>query len=167
MDLHPCPQCGDADVAWQEALVDTGGTMARRYHGVCAGCGEPREFVFALPERPTPPRPGAIVTFGSLDEASVLLDAGEWLMVADLCAQAAGAPDVGEDEARESLSIAVAAVDEVLKFIPPTAGAVPETAFWSVAGRSAREREPGRFRRDRLSVVRDSYVDARTALGPS
>src|SRR4051794_26320267 len=164
MELRPCPQCGDANGSWAEALVDADGTMARRYHCACAGCGEPREFVFALPERPTPPRPGAVVTFGALDEASVLVDAGEWLMVADLCAQAAGAPGVSDGEACEMLSIAVAAMDEVLKFIPAGADAVPDTAFWSVAGRSERELEPGRFRRDRLTVVRDSYVDTRTGL---
>jgi len=42
----------------------------------------------------------------------------------------------------------------------PTAAAgdaVPVEAFWTDAGRAERERDPGRFRLDRLLAVRDSY----------
>jgi hypothetical protein len=162
MDLHPCPQCGDLAVAWREALVDRDGVLARRYAGACERCGADREFLFGLPDRPTPPQPGAPVTFGPHDEPSVLLDAGEWLLVADFCAEAAGATSGAA--ARESLDVAVAALAEVLKFVPADADEPPPTAFWTDRGRAEHARSPGRFRRDRLAVVQDSYASARAAL---
>jgi hypothetical protein len=56
-----------------------------------------------------------------------------------------------------ALSIAVAAMNEILKFIPAGAETVPDEAFWSERGRRVRDQEPGRFDRERLLVVRDSY----------
>jgi hypothetical protein len=50
-------------------------------------------------------------------------------------------------------------VQEVLKFVPPGGDAVPAEAFWTDAGRAEQERDPGRFRLDRLLAVRDSYSD--------
>jgi hypothetical protein len=53
------------------------------------------------------------------------------------------------------LSSAVAATDEVLKFLPEGAPAVPETAFWSQAGRLVYESSPDRFTREGLVAGRD------------
>jgi hypothetical protein len=92
-----------------------------------------------------------------------LLDAGEWLLVSDLCAQAGSIPagsDAERSGARESMAIAAAAVTEVLKFVPAGAEEVSDSGFWSDRGRTVREREPGRFRRRRLNIVRDTYRDA-------
>jgi hypothetical protein len=161
MDLHPCDRCGAVDIIWHSALADRDGVPARRYSGRCEGCGAAREFVFALPERPELPDPRDVVFFGA--DRSQLLDAGEWLLVSDLCAQAGSAP-AGSDreraEVRESMAVAAAAVAEVLKFVPPGADEVPDSAFWSDRGRTVREQEPGRFRRRRLSIVGDTYRDA-------
>ncbi|WP_436522278.1 hypothetical protein [Actinoplanes sp. HUAS TT8] len=147
MDLHGCAECGSVDVAWAEALVDRSGEMARRYHGSCGQCGQEREFVFALPERPTPPRPGEYVTFGP--STSRLFDAGQWVEIADMLTLAAGLPG-SEDSAR----IAVACFDEALKFLPDGAGEAPAEAFWSADGQAFRARSPERFRRDELLARR-------------
>jgi hypothetical protein len=154
MDLHGCPQCGAVEVTWAESLVDEDGVLGRRYHGPCDGCGLRREFVFALPQRPTPPRPGARVTFGASDDTSVLFDAGQWVEVADMMALAAGLPDITSDDADQWLATATACFDEALKFLPPGAEVVPDTAFWSVPGRGLRERSPQRFRRADLEARR-------------
>ncbi|GAA3155994.1 hypothetical protein GCM10020001_094890 [Nonomuraea salmonea] len=107
-----------------------------------------------MPERPT--MPAGYPTFGG-PEPSELLDAGEWLWVADLTA--GNVPVDDEAEAHRTLSIATAAVEEVVKFIPPGADEVPDDGFWSQRGREMRAAEPGRFQLDRLLIVRDSFRD--------
>jgi hypothetical protein len=162
MDLNPC-ECGEVDVTWQSSLTDQNGVPARRYSGGCPGCGQQREFLFGLPQRPLVPGPEEIVLFGG-PECSQLLDAGEWLLVADLCARAGSVrpddPEGHRAEARESMAIAAAAVQEVLKFVPAGADEVPDTGFWTERGRAVRHQEPGRFRRRPLAIVRDTYRDA-------
>lgn len=168
LDLHGCDECGATDVAWRSAVASVDGVLTRRYFGPCGECGTDREAYFALPEYPIAPDPDATVTFGG-PEPSVLLDPGDWLLVADICSQAAGAaataPGAPPDaeaiaERHESLSIAVAAMDEVLKFVPAGVTAVPADAFFTERGRNVYRRDPGRFAVRRLSVVRDAYVDA-------
>lgn len=161
MDLHGCDGCGAVDASWAESLVDRDGAPARRYHAGCAGCGREREFVFALPERPTPPAPGARVTFGAAESTSALFDAGDWVAVADMMALAAGLPGVSAEEAGESRDIAVACLDEALKFVPPDAERVPEPAFWTQRGREFRQRDPGRFRRADLEARRAALLAGR------
>ena len=172
MDLNPCATCAGSDVRWQGTLAVDGGIPVRRYSGVCPGCGARREFVFRLPEQPLAAGAGDVVLFGGADR-SQLLDAGEWLGVADLCARAAAGDGYGEDgepvfppEALESLAIAVAAMNEVLKFIPEGAEDVPADAVWSERGRDVRESEPDRFRRKRLQLVRDTYRDVLYRAAP-
>jgi hypothetical protein len=152
LDLHPCDVCASVDTTWDDGLVSADGDLASRYTGTCPGCGTEREFMFGLPERETT---GArFPAFGGA-EPSELLDAGEWLWVADLAAGNVPADD--SREARQALTIAMAAVEEVVKFIPPGQDEVPEKAFWSDRGWTVRQAEPGRFRLDRLLVVRDTY----------
>lgn len=164
IEMRPC-DCGEADANWSNALTHDDGWPARRYYATCPSCGRSREFVFRLPERPLLPPADTAVVFGG-PERSELLDAGEWLWLADHCARASvpvGRDDAGntqfDEEGRESLEVAVAAMDEVMKFIPADADQAPPDAFWSDAGRQVRDREPGRFRRDRLNIVRDTYRD--------
>lgn len=159
MDLHGCSRCGSSDIAWAESLADVGGVPARRYSGACRQCGLDREFLFELPERPTPPAPGRAVTFGADGDRSRLFDAGQWIAIADMTALASGLEDVPESEARESRAIAVACYDEALKFLPPGAARLSEEAFWSVAGRDFRRRSPERFRRDDLAARRAELID--------
>lgn len=142
------------EVSWAESLIDQEGVPARRYHGRCDGCGRAREFVFALPERPTPPRPGSAVTFGADEETSVLFDAGEWVEIADMMTLASELPDVTVEESREWRATAAACLGEALKFVPVGGAAVPGEAFWSDKGRAFRDRAPDRFRRSDLEARR-------------
>ncbi|MGH3930595.1 MAG: hypothetical protein ACRDTF_11535, partial [Pseudonocardiaceae bacterium] len=61
--------------------------------------------------------------------------------------------------ARRRAATAVAAVDEVLAFLPGTAKKVPASAFRTDRGRAVYAAEPGRFTRDRLRIVRDAYQE--------
>ncbi|WP_067181020.1 hypothetical protein [Microtetraspora niveoalba] len=154
LDLHPCKQCGSVETTWDRGLASVDGTLVDRYAGACDDCGAEREFLFGLPERPV--ASAGYPTFGGR-EPSQLLDAGEWMWVADLTA--GNVPVDDRAEARRALSIAVAAVEEIVKFIPPGAEEVPDDGFWSERGRQVRTAEPGRFQLDRLLIVRDTYRD--------
>ena len=152
LDLQPCDACGSVDTTWEHGLVTVEGVLTSRYAGACAGCGAAREHLFGLPEREVVPK--GYPTFGG-PEPSELLDAGEWLWVADLTARAVTSDDPAES--RRVLAIAMAAVEEVMKFIPPGAEEVPARAFWSDLGRRERDAEPARFTLDRLLATRRNY----------
>jgi hypothetical protein len=160
MDLRPC-SCGEPAFTRSSAVVTLpDGALASRYSGECKGCGRPREFLFRLPPEPLEDA-GEEIRYGGA-EPSRLLDAGEWLWAADRFAKAVPAEPhrlAGAEQrrARGRLAAAAAAIDEVLKFVPPDADSVPETAIRSELGRSAYAREPGRFRATRLVAVRDTY----------
>lgn len=146
MDLHPC-ECGEPDFERKSSLVAQGDDLVRVYRGECARCGRAREFRFRLPEHPLPT--GGEPTFGD-DRPSELLDPGEWMLVADRHARRAPAT-------RRDLALAVAAMFEILKFMPAGAEQVPDEAFISTRGREVRDTEPGRFRRARLEAVLATY----------
>ncbi|MFF0312444.1 hypothetical protein ACFYSC_33855 [Streptosporangium sp. NPDC004379] len=150
LDLSPCA-CGSTGTAWEGGLVTVAGDPVSRYAGTCSGCDAVRESLFALPEREVAPT--RFPAFGG-PEPSRLLDAGEWLWVADTVA---GNAPAGPGEAAPALAVAVAAVEEVVKFVPPGRDEVPGEAFWTERGRRVRDAGPGRFRLDRLLVVRDAY----------
>lgn len=170
LDLHPC-ECGSADFSRQSSVIEVDGELASEYRGACAGCGRDRAVVFRLPEQVILPGAGEVV-FGT-GSASELLDAGEWMWVADAYARATpdGAPagSPAGRRARQQVATAAAAMDEVLAFIPDGQDAVPFDSLRSTRGRAVYDAEPGRFYRDRLEVVRDTYreilaeIDARTA----
>ncbi|ADB32348.1 hypothetical protein Kfla_3287 [Kribbella flavida DSM 17836] len=156
LELHPCPDCGSIETPWEHGLADDDGELVISYAGVCSQCGAERQYLFGLPERESV---GPFPHFGG-PEASELLDAGQWLAVADSAAESVPADAPADDShAATVMSIARAAVEEVLKFVPPGADAVPDDAFWTDDGRAVRDAEPGRFRVERLLVVRDSYSD--------
>ena len=150
LDLNPCPDCGSDQADWQDQF-DT----VLTYTGECAGCGAHREYYFSPPQHGMGDAVSTIGSFGGL-EASELIDAGQWLAVADRIAGQVAAGDRSE-AALAVMAIAQQAVEEVVKFIPPSQDAVPDEAFWTDAGRAVRELDPGRFRLDRLLVIRDSY----------
>jgi len=58
-------------------------------------------------------------------------------------------------------------MNEVLKFVPASTNTVPESAFWSARGRADLYREPGRFHRRRLLIVRDSYEGSLARMSES
>jgi hypothetical protein len=161
LDLHPC-DCGSVETDWESGVVAVDATLATAYSGTCSACGAEREFVFALPEREVPPE--GFPTFGG-PEPSQLLDAGEWLWVADLTA--GNVPPDDPDAAHRALTIARAAVEEVLKFIPDDQDDLPDQAFWSERGTRVRAEEPGRFGRERLMIVRDTYRDLAAEYRPA
>ncbi|TCB90683.1 hypothetical protein E0H26_26700 [Micromonospora zingiberis] len=157
LDLHAC-SCGSTRFPRHSAVVALAdGDLASRYTGACEGCGEEREFLFRLP--PTPDGTGGGFRYGG-DEPSQLLDPGEWLLVSDAYAGSVPTESGGEagQQAQAALARAVAALDEVVKFIPAGADTVPAGAFLSDRGRQLHQREPGRFRRDRLAAVRAAYA---------
>jgi hypothetical protein len=155
LELHPCEDCGSIDIPWEHGLADDDGELVISYTGTCANCGAEREYLFALPERESV---GPFPHFGGA-EPSELIDAGQWLGVADQAAGSVPADTVLDEEAAVVLRVARAAVEEVIKFVPPGADVVPDAAFWTSEGRQLRDAEPGRFRLERLLVVRDSYSD--------
>ncbi|MFV2012624.1 MULTISPECIES: hypothetical protein [unclassified Micromonospora] len=177
VELRSC-DCGETQFEPQvEVVALTDGDLATRYHRSCAGCATAREFLFRLPAEPVRPPAGAAFSYGG-PEPSQLIDPGEWLAVADryaalvpadfatagpAVAGPAAADPVTLDPAQRrrataALSRAIAALDEVLKFIPADVDEVPADAITSDTGRRMRRREPGRFRRDRLTALRDTYT---------
>jgi hypothetical protein len=162
MDLRPCP-CGESEFERSSTSTPGDGGPVIRFTGTCPNCGRRREFTFRMPEEL--PELDFEVNYGPAGEPSQLLDAGEWLGVAELYEAVArerlgGADDreLDDDEVTRTyylLSSAVAATDEVLKFLPAEAPAVPDTAFWSQAGRLAYESSPDRFTRESLAAERD------------
>ncbi|HWO24529.1 MAG TPA: hypothetical protein VNO30_37560 [Kofleriaceae bacterium] len=165
MDLHPCA-CGERRFARQSAVVTLDGDLASRYTGACARCGTERRFEFRIPQEILPP-PVSGVRFGGPDP-SELFDPGEWLSIADDHAARVpvGAKLEGDARrtARHDLDVAVAAIDEILKFAPRGAAEVPMSAFFTPLGRAIWDKEPGRFRRARLEAVRKAYADAAEKL---
>lgn len=111
-----------------------------------------------------PPPPPA---FGG-QQPSTIICPGEFLLVAAEAASSAPADPTGLSDrqrgtTRDALARAVAAVEEVLKFIPEGADAVPETAVTSSAGTALYSQDPGRFSRARLEAVLAAYRESSTA----
>jgi hypothetical protein len=160
MDLHPCPSCGQTRFNRSSTVIGLpDGDLASRYAGDCPDCGTAREFVFRLPPRPHDV--GGEFAYGGA-EASQLLDAGEWLAVADRLASATPAEasaftPAQRRAARARITYAAAAVAEVVKFVPAGQDQVPTSALWTDLGRAVHAREPGRFRTDRLAAVAQAY----------
>ncbi|GAA1574346.1 hypothetical protein GCM10009804_33890 [Kribbella hippodromi] len=159
LELHPCRDCGSDEADWEQSLVRVRGELASLYAAVCPGCSAEREYVFGLPAHETPVR--GWPTFGG-PEPSEVLDAGQWLDVADRAAA-----DVPTDaaEAGKVLAVACAAIAEVIKFVPPGADAVPEDEFWTPEGRAVRAADPGRFRLEPLLIARDTYQELVSDIG--
>ncbi|HTU67552.1 MAG TPA: Imm49 family immunity protein [Steroidobacteraceae bacterium] len=85
----------------------------------------------------------------------VALDPGERLLLAELHGRdTAGVPS------------AIEFVEQVLAAIPPDADAIPVEAFVNVRGREMYEREPGRFRRDRLQAYLRGLTGGARSAGP-
>jgi hypothetical protein len=162
MELQPCPTCGDTRrCRYRSAVVYVDDLLASRYTGQCPGCDSERVHEFLIPDVPLP-APADRVLYGG-DDPSQLIDPGVWLWLADAAAQRSPADVRGLDEqarqaARWAVAMALAALEEVLKFIPPGEDEVPLSAFTSPEGLLVREHEPGRFQRFRLEAVRDYYA---------
>lgn len=95
------------------------------------------------------------------DEPSEIIDAGQWLALADVASKSVPATPPARPEERHrhfhAMQNAVFALEEVLKFIPSGEQFVPDSAIWTAEGQAIRVREPGRFRRLRLEAVLKAY----------
>ncbi|MFB6720130.1 hypothetical protein ACFCV3_08230 [Kribbella sp. NPDC056345] len=150
LERVPCDGCATTSMNWEHGLAqDDIGELVLAYDTECSSCGTDREYYFELPERET-----GLGAFGG-SEPSELIDAGQWLALAD---ELASRVPTDDPIARaERLGWAAAAVDEVLKFVPVGEDDVPDWAFWTEDGRQTRDEQPGRFRRQRLEVVLATY----------
>jgi hypothetical protein len=160
MELHPCDTCGETEFAPPSSAVLLDGDLVNRFAGPCPACGTPREFIFRLPGRPSFPDPDE-PSFGAA-EPSGLIDAGEWLWLADVIAsgipaQPAGMSEEEREQARFDMRTAAAAVGEAMKFLPLGADEVPAEALWNARGRSVYREAPARFRRQRLAAAQRGY----------
>jgi hypothetical protein len=160
MDVRPC-ECGDARFTRTSTVLRLPEGLASRYSGACAGCGRAREFTFLLPEEIFLPE-GDQVRYGGA-EPSQLLDAGEWLWIAEQHARvvpysAHRRPEPEREQYLGHLNIAAGAMEEVIKFVPRGSRVVPESALWTERGRSVYAAEPGRFTLERLRADWREYA---------
>ncbi len=156
MDLTACP-CGETDFEREEEILSYDPPVVG-FTGFCSGCGRPRRFTFLLADVPDAEADQPAWATG--DDPSTIVDAGQWLVVAHGLAAAADQARVAGPLDHERVAVVygllhstAAAVDEVLKFLPPGADAVPDGAFWTEAGRAMRMRGPEWFTRDALRAV--------------
>jgi hypothetical protein len=155
IELHPC-ECGETGFQWSYAEGPGEDGYQGVHSGPCDGCGRLRTFRFLVPEQLVM-LPGYSWSDGT--RPSELLDAGEWIAVADASvAEAWEAEDDGDLELRAyHFASAAAAIDEVLLLGPADVTHVPTDAVRSELGRKAVEREPDQFRRLRLIARRRGY----------
>lgn len=156
--LVPC-SCGETEFHSAITVHWEGNQQLKQYAGPCVRCGTPRQFVFAEAELPLAAPTGRIV-FGREGSVSTLLDPGQWLALANRAARAVTS-DIDEMHARTAMAYAVAALEEVMHFLPANAGdfdSVPEACFVSALGRGVLAREPpGTFRKARLVARLAAY----------
>ncbi|MFI8521707.1 hypothetical protein ACIGEZ_28425 [Streptomyces sp. NPDC085481] len=136
MELHPC-ECGEsAKTGITHGLLQTEQGIASDHQFVCAGCGTRRRFVFRLPGL----APQHADRYGG-PEPSRIIDAGEWRMIA--LSYMSEAEEVRADPVRRKamLEECLAAYQEMLKFVPPGADRVPDSAFFTEYGREIRDEE--------------------------
>ncbi|PBC62123.1 hypothetical protein BKI49_21320 [Streptomyces sp. Tue6028] len=149
MDLHACA-CGARDFEREHRLEERDGALVAVYEGVCPQCGRTRSFTFVMSDE-LPPAPPA---FGGA-QPSRIIDPGEFLWVSDQVGTDSGlrllnVPPTEQRDHRASFAYALAALDEVLKFLPEGAGEVPAERFTSDLGRELYRKDATRFSRARL-----------------
>jgi hypothetical protein len=156
MELHPC-ECGKAGFEQRHWLEERGEDLLAIYEGPCLGCRRVRRFEIAMIDD-LPPAPPA---FGG-PEPSRIIDPGEFLLASDRTMarvpdDLAALPTHLKNAAKRDLGCAIAALEEVLKFIPDGDDRVPPEAFRSQAGRQLFTSEPARFERRQLEHVIAEY----------
>jgi hypothetical protein len=152
IDRQPCARCQRRGFAEPSLIVERGEDLAVACRGYCPGCGAERSFEILLADARV--SPGA---WGG-DDPSTLLDAGQWLVIAEERATAvpaavAALADPERARAAADLRVAIGAIAEVLKFIPAGDDRVPKTALFSTEGRELYLADPGRFSRLRIDAV--------------
>ena len=118
------------------------------YEGPCPRCELPRRFELVLDEAMPPEQSDDHVALGA--GRSQGLDPGELVAAADVYAKRVPAGELS-GAGRYSLQLAIACIDEALKFDDV------EAATRSRVGWQQYDYDPGRFSRDRLLVLREAY----------
>jgi hypothetical protein len=161
VDLHPCGCGTTSGFEPGFALEERDGQQLAVYTGRCPGCGHERRFEFTM-------QPPVVDGYGG-PEPSRIVDPGEFLWVSDNATDRAlsltdltDGPD--RQAARTSFDIAVAALDEVLKFVGAGAAEVPADQIRSELGRTVYDANSDRFQVDRLRQRRAMLVDAQARL---
>jgi hypothetical protein len=159
--LRPCA-CGESDFDPVIGMGEDAQGSLLRYTGRCVSCGHDRTFLFRQKPYTTWP---SRTQWADGPEPSQLIDAGEWLWLAESLVADYPVSNgclVAEDpeQLKDDLTMAAAAVEEVMRFLPPGADTVPDSAFWTERGRDVRALDPGRFRRYRLEAIREAYRSA-------
>lgn len=154
MELHPC-ECGVHAFEQRHWLSERGDDLLAIYEGPCRGCKKVRHFELKLIDD-LPPAPPA---FGG-PEPSQLIDPGEFLAAAERTAgavptDAPSRPPHERTAAKRELGVAIAALEEVLKFIPAGKDRVPPGCFNGT--RPIYDAEPARFDRSRIEAMIAGY----------
>lgn len=145
MQMHPC-QCGDQTVkTWSGEAVHSVTGAHRSYWWTCPTCRTARRFDFYTPKER---RAASTQPYGN--GRSAILDPGQWLVLAERYAELAADRALSREDRRENRWLAPAAIQEVLKFIPPETAEVPPRSFTSETGRAIRLAGPEAFRRESL-----------------
>jgi hypothetical protein len=149
--------CGEKAFQARSTLEKRGGDMYAIYEAACPKCGRLRRVEFLLHPEVPPPAPA----YGG-SKVSQIIDPGEFFLAADRAAKDApdslkGLSPERAAYARARLTEAVAAMDEVLKFIPKGADDIPASAFTSAAGKEIYRKTPTRFIRSRLEAIANTY----------
>jgi hypothetical protein len=166
IELHPCT-CGEPREPGRHRLESRDSGLVAVYGARCQRCGTVRHFEFVMDDEIAP-----LGSFGG-SKPSQIIDAGEFLAVADSAAQQvrtsaarevpadiSGLDDAARHRARLLMKRALAAIEEVLKFIRPGEESVSSDALFSARGATIFRNEPARFRKARLQAVRRAYQDA-------
>jgi hypothetical protein len=149
MDLHPCG-CGADTFERRHHLEQVADAMMAVYEGVCPDCGSPRSYAFRTADEP-PPAPPA---FGGADPSQII-DPGEFMWISDQISTDVGlqmlnTPQPTHQKFHSELAYAVAALEEVVKFLPEGADRISDRLFTSQRGRRVWEKDPNAFERQWL-----------------
>ena len=161
MELRPC-SCGRKFIGDASSVVEKDGKLISLFSWNCAACGNAREFEFLIPETTeyttTPDH-----CYGLGTECSKIVDAGQFLATSDRFSQGPATPPAdpaARQRAADQLGWAIAAMEEVLKFIPPgDRSEPPASAMWSADSRRLKSAMPGQFQRFRLEARLGAYKD--------
>ena len=130
MRLHPC-KCGRrvdvASLGHVTAIADDR-QLISSFSGRCASCDNPLQFDFLIADD----APKGRTSFGG-SSPSAIIDPGEFYLASDDFAKAG------------DVELAIACLEEILKFIPAGEENVPASAFHSAAGARLKLERPGRF----------------------
>lgn len=158
IELRAC-ECGEGRAPWKHQLESRADALVAVYEGRCDRCTRPWAFEFTLDPEVCP-----VGKFGG-SKPSQIVDAGQFLATADAAARAASGDasaldHLSRQRARALMLRAVAAVEEVLKLIPPDADRIVVDSLSSAMGKAMYLAEPGRFRKSRLETVLGVYRQA-------